>query len=111
VGGKGRKRGQWGLGKGTKNEAVTLSMGPARAEVRNYLQRDTIPSKGLFVNVNIHKHHNAITFNICALCCKLQLNIYSPLQIKKNPRDGTCVYSWLNDLFVANITAILILHQ
>jgi hypothetical protein len=35
MGGKGRKRGQWGLGKRLNMRQLTLSMGPARAEVRS----------------------------------------------------------------------------
>jgi hypothetical protein len=35
VGGKG-KRGQWGLGKGTKNGSVDSEQGAARAEVQSY---------------------------------------------------------------------------
>ncbi len=45
VGRKEGNRGQWGLGERTKNGAVDSEHGPARAEVRNYVQRDTIPSK------------------------------------------------------------------
>jgi hypothetical protein len=45
VGGmRGKIRGL-GLGKTPKVGQLTLSMGPARAEVRSYLQRATIPSK------------------------------------------------------------------
>ncbi len=55
----GRKRGQWGLGKGTKMGQLTLSMGPARAVVGSYIQRDTILSKRVipYITVNVHKHH------------------------------------------------------
>jgi hypothetical protein len=33
---------------------LTLSMGPARAEVRSYVQRATIPSKRAIHSFNIH---------------------------------------------------------
>ncbi len=36
---------QRGLGKGPKSEQLTLSMGPARVEVRSYVRRATIASK------------------------------------------------------------------
>jgi hypothetical protein len=45
VGGKGRKRGQWGQSKGLKMGQWTLSMGQVRAEVCSYIQRATIPRK------------------------------------------------------------------
>jgi hypothetical protein len=53
VGGKGRKREQWGLGKGTKNGAVDFGHGAStRAEVRSYVQRATIPSKMFIPYIN-----------------------------------------------------------
>ncbi len=46
VGGKGRKREQWGLGKWTKNWAVDFGHGAStRTEVSSYVQRATIPIK------------------------------------------------------------------
>jgi hypothetical protein len=56
MGGKEGKRGQWGLGKGTKKVGhLSLSMGPARAEVRNYVQRATIPTMMVIHTLNIQK--------------------------------------------------------
>jgi hypothetical protein len=42
---EGGERGWWGPDKGAKIGQLTLSRGPARAEVCLLIQRDTIPSK------------------------------------------------------------------
>jgi hypothetical protein len=44
------KEGQWRLGKGPKSEQLTLSLGPERVGVSNYIQRASIPSKRLSIN-------------------------------------------------------------
>jgi hypothetical protein len=51
------KRGQLGLGKGPKMWQLTLSMGPARAEICSYKQRATIPSKQVAHTLNTYKYH------------------------------------------------------
>jgi hypothetical protein len=53
VGGRGRKRGQWGL----KIGQLTLSTGPARPEVPSFVQRATIPSKKVIFFTFINTAH------------------------------------------------------
>ncbi len=43
--GRGEKGGKEDCARGQKMGQLTLSMGPARAEVRSYVQRATIPRK------------------------------------------------------------------
>jgi hypothetical protein len=51
----GGKRGNDDWERGPKIEQLTVSIGPARAEVRSYVQRATIPSKRVTCALNINK--------------------------------------------------------
>jgi hypothetical protein len=51
--GKQRGTGDWVWG--PKVGQLTLSIGPASAEVRSYVKRATIPSKRVIYTLNIHK--------------------------------------------------------
>jgi hypothetical protein len=56
VGGKGRKRGQWGLSNGTKNGSVDSERGASKCRGSQPRTRATIQVRGLFLILNIHKH-------------------------------------------------------
>jgi hypothetical protein len=55
VGRKGRKGGDGEWVRGLKIGQLTLSMGPARADVCSYVQRATIPRKRVIHTLNIPK--------------------------------------------------------
>jgi hypothetical protein len=94
VGGKGRNRGQLGLSKGLKMEQCTLSMGLARTEVYSNKQIATILSKGLFLTLNIQKHHTwgCILYAILFL---EQISTFSPLQVKNKPCDEESEHAFI----------------
>ncbi len=81
VDGKGGKK---GAGKGAKKGKLTLSMGPANAEVRFFIERATIPSKrvSFFPLINTTHAINIMYMlvvlhvfkKIYSLLCRLKIN-------------------------------------
>jgi hypothetical protein len=64
---------------------LTLSMGPARAEVWFFVQRATVPSKRASF---LYTPHMLLVECMMLLCCTYVFkNIFSPLQIKNKPHD------------------------
>jgi hypothetical protein len=54
---EGKKGGNGGWVGDLKVGLLNLSMGPARAEVRSYIQKATISGKKVIYTLNIHKKH------------------------------------------------------
>jgi hypothetical protein len=75
VAGQGEKGSIGGWVRGLKMGQLTVSMGPARAEVHSYVQRATFPSKGLLLILNIQKHHTSPVHAIIhSLLCRLKIH-------------------------------------
>jgi hypothetical protein len=69
-------------------EQLTLSMGPAMAEICSFVQKATIPSKRVTLLYSIFK--NATTFDnilYLLLYCALK-KLFTPLQVKNKPLEG-----------------------
>jgi hypothetical protein len=93
----GEGRGWQGLSEGLKNGQLTLSMGPARMGIRDYVQGATIPSK----RVDLYYVSNTKTHIILKINIVLVVKYILCVQVKNKPRDGdngTCIYSWLSGL-------------
>jgi hypothetical protein len=68
VDGKAEKRGQWGPGKRAKNGQLTLSIGPAGAEVCLLVQKAAVPSKRVIFTLVSTTHALNIIYMLVILC-------------------------------------------
>jgi hypothetical protein len=79
VGGKRRKRGQWGLGKEPRSGAVDSEYG-ASVGRNSQLERATIQRKRVVYTL---KYSLSTTHAIITIMCPVRkVNIFSPLQVK-----------------------------
>ncbi len=74
---------------------LTLSMGPARAEVCCYVQRATIPSKRVLHTLKIHKYHTCNNFLHFCIMLHAKIKYISPLQVKNKPRDRETKHAFI----------------
>jgi hypothetical protein len=86
-----RNKEQWGLGIGTKNGAVDLSLG-LQMEVCFFVQSVTISRK----RVNFFRFINTtLAINIMKVFALMSKNIFFSLQFKKRPCDGESEYAFI----------------